>query len=75
MNHTNKKVGRPARKVPVIKTAWYATDDDIDSINRIRVYLFEKERLQASTNTDVISIVLKKYGELIGIRKQHANKT
>jgi hypothetical protein len=63
--------GRPKRSEPVTKTAWYATDADIDNINRIRVDLFAKEKIQANTNTDVISVVLKKYCEFTGIRKAH----
>ena len=65
------KPGRPHRSEPVTKTAWYATDADIDHINQIRVDLFRKEKIQANTNTDVISIVLDKYCQLTGIKKGH----
>ena len=65
------KPGRPRRKEQVIKTAWYPTADDIDTLNRIRVELFAKERIQANTNTDILSITIRKYSEMLGIRKAH----
>ena len=63
--------GRPRRIDPVFKTAWYATDRDIDNINRIRVELFNKEKIQATTTTDVISLTLQKYCELTGLNKAY----
>ena len=65
------KSGRPPREIPVTKTAVYLTDIDIDNINRIRVDLFSREKIQANTNSDIISITLQKYSELTGIRKAY----
>jgi hypothetical protein len=64
-------MARPKRQDKVERYTIYLSSTDLNAINSIRKELFDKERLQADTKSDIVSVTLQRYNTLIGVQKAH----